>query len=206
MTRALCIIAVATACAVPLHAEVLGPPVDLLEGLETGQVWAQFWGGGETGVNGLIGRGVGGPREVTIAPGTQFWAQTPGRQGMTTLGGGGVGLGGGMQFRQVWVPTACTNINLRAPTEDDIMVPSPSPNADMTRLTRSLALDIPPQPIVQVAVWAIANDPAPARVRGYLLREARASQGALTVDGIMLGAAQLLERAGLDPTAYRMFR
>lgn len=205
MMRPLCLIALLTMYAVAVHAQDLGPPVDLLEGLETGAIWAQFWGGGETGVNGIIGRDVRGPREVTIAPGTQFWAQTPGRQGMTTLGGGGVGLGG-RQFMQVWIPTACTNINLRAPTEDDIMFPSPSPNPDMTRLTRSLALDMPPQPIVQVAVWAIANDPPPSRLLGYLRREARASQGALTVDGIMHGAAQLLERAGLDPAAYRMFR
>ena len=187
------------------HAEALAPPVDLLEGLEEGQIWAQFWGGGDTGVNGVVSRGEGGPRGVRVSPGTQFWAQTGGRQGQTTLGSVNIDLSG-QRYAQVWIPTACTNINRKAPTEKDIMYAYPCPDKDMERLSRSLTLHKPAQPIIQIAVWAVANDPPARQLGGYLRRQVRLLEGALTTQDIMTGAARLLEAAGLDPAGYRMFR
>ena len=159
----------------------LGPPVDLLDGLESG------------------------PRGVDVSPGTQFWAQTSGRQGQTSLGRTQVDLSG-QQYAQVWIPTACTNFNLRAPTEEHVMDAYPCPNADMARLCDVPALWGFSRPSIQLAVWAVANDPSPARLRGYLRDQARASEGTLTVAGIVDGAAALLGNAGLEPGKYAMFR
>jgi len=189
----------------PAGAEVLGPPVELISGLESGRIWAQFWGAGDTGVSGIVGRGEGGPSGVTIAPGTQFWAQTSGRQGQSSLGSSNVNLSN-RSYMQVWVPTACTNIGRPEPTADDVMVPSPCPNEDMARLSRSLVLQGAEQPMVQVAVWAVANDPPARALRGYLREMVNQSDGALTADDIMQGAADLVLRAGLEPSDYRMFR
>jgi hypothetical protein len=185
-------------------ADTLTPPVELLEGLRTGQIQAEFRGGGDTGVWGYIQRGETGPSGVTIAPGTQFWAQAGGRQGQAGIGGGGGGLTDS-RYAQIWIPTACTNFNLRAPTEDDVMVASASPSPDMTRLCAVTALARPPQAMVQVAVWAVANDPPRQRLSSYLRGQAAASEGALTVQAILEGAAQLLVTAGLDPADYRLF-
>ena len=188
-----------------LHADIPGPPVDLLDGLDSGQVWAQFWGGGDTGVNGVIGRGEGGPSGVSIRPSTQFWAQTGGRQGQTSLGRTSVNLSSNT-FAQVWIPTACTNINRPAPTEEDVMEPFPCPNMDMETLCSLSELPDAPRPAVQVAVWAIANNPTYTRVRRYVREAARDSEGRLSVDSIMTGAARLLEATGLEPSEFRMYR
>jgi len=207
MTRvAVAVMGIAILCA-QAGAEPVAPAVELVHGLQTGQVWAQFWGGGDMGVNGLIGRGDDGPGEVIIRPGTQFWAQTGGRQGQTSLGRSSVNLSG-QNYRQVWIPTACTNINLRAPTQSDVMVASPCPNEDMERLSRSLVFSDAPRPMVQVAVWAVANDPRPTdmRLKRYITQQARRSRGALTPPDIIDGAAALLLDARLSPESYRMFR
>ncbi|MDI9584806.1 MAG: hypothetical protein QM473_11345 [Acidobacteriota bacterium] len=197
----LCILAAGMAWSAPQ----LGPPVDLLEGLERGQIWAQFWGGGDTGVNGVVGRGETGPRGVDISPGTQFWAQTTGRQGQTSLGRTQVDLSS-QRYARVWIPTACTNFNLLAPTEEHAMNAFPCPSEDMARLCALPELWGFPRPSIQLAVWAIANDPPPARLRGYLRDQVRASDNALTEGGIVSGAATLLANAGLDPVRFAMFR
>lgn len=178
--------------------------VELLRGLEEGRIWAQFWGGGDTGVHGRIGPNAGGPDTVTIEPGTQFWAQTSGRQGQTSLGRSQVGLQG-TGFAQVWIPTACTNFNLRAPTEDDVMFAYACPNDDMARLAGLPGLLGYPRPSVQLAVWAIANDPPLTRLKTYLRDQVSASAGELTQAQVMEGAVELLSRAGLEPEAFRMF-
>lgn len=187
-------------------AEPLAPPVELIEGLQSGQIWAQFWGAGDTGVAGVVGRGEGGPSSVTVAPGTQFWAQASGRQGQTSLGSSRINLGGGSPYAQVWIPTACTNIGRPEPTAEDVMIASACPNEDMARLSRSLALEGIDRPMVQVAVWAVANDPPARSLRRYLSEQVRLADGALTAGEIMHGAAELLRTSGLDPAAYRMFR
>jgi hypothetical protein len=188
-------------------ADTLGPPVDLIQGLATHQIYAQFWGGGDLGVNGIIGRGQNGPAGVTVSPGTQFWAQLPGRQGQTGLGRTSLDLST-RRYAQVWIPTACTNINLQAPTETDVMLAAACPNQDMERLSSYLADNAAPRPSVQVAVWAVANDPPPMypALSQYILAQAQLSEGKLTPLGIMTSAAGLMQAAGLMPTAYRLVR
>jgi hypothetical protein len=199
----LIVLLLAVPCTLWAAAE-LGPPVELLDGLERGLVRAAFWGAGDTGVMGAIERDEGGPSSVTIAPGTQFWAQTAGRQGQASVGTTRASLTGA--FAQVWVPTACTNLGRPAPTARDVMVPSPCPNADMERLCRTVVLGSEPRAAIQVAVWAVANDPPYWKLRGYLAEQSDLSDGALTPEGIMDGAARLLQRAGRDPGDFRMFR
>lgn len=199
------ILCVSLACVGLVAAEPVAPPVELIEGLQSGQIWAQFWGAGDTGVSGVVGRAEGGPGGVTVAPGTQFWAQASGRQGQTSLGSSRIDLGSSA-YAQIWIPTACTNIGRPAPTAEDIMVPSPCPSRDMARLSRSLVLEGIHRPMVQVAVWAVANDPPARALRRYLAEQVKLAEGSLTADDIMYGAADLLRISGLDPAAYRMFR
>lgn len=188
-------------------AEVLAPPVELVEGLRTGQIYAQFVGGGDLGVSGRIERGEGGPSSVYVAPGTQFWAQQPGFQGQSSLGSTSVNLAG-RRFSQVWIPTACTNLNLAAPTEKEVMVAFPCPNPDMALLADSVPLGVAPRPAIQVAVWAIANDPPKGHsvLLAYVNGQSAASQGRFTPAGIFQSAAKLLADAGLAPERYRLFR
>jgi len=186
-------------------ADTLTPPVELLEGLRSGQIKAEFRGAGDSGVTGIITRGEAGPSGVVVAPGTQFWAQGGGRQGLASISGSQADLSG-ERYAQVWVPTACTNFGLRAPSDKDVMVPSPAPSADMARLCRAATLAQPPRALVQVAVWAVANDLPLQRLATYLRGQAAASDGELTPRAILDGAANLLLAAGLDPAEYRMFR
>jgi hypothetical protein len=198
----LVVVLLAAPCTLWARAE-LGPPVELLDGLARGLIRATFQGAGDTGVVGTIERDEGGPGSVTIAPGTQFWAQTAGRQGQAAVGTTRASLS--QPFAQVWVPTACTNIGRPAPTERDVMIAYACPDADMERLCRSVVLASEPRASIQVAVWAIANDPPYGQLRGYLAEQSELSGGALTPEGIMEGAARLLQRAGRDPADFRMF-
>ena len=187
------------------HCEVLAPPVELLAGLQSGAIQAEFRGAGDDGVTGVLTRDEGGPSGVLIAPGTQFWAQAGGSQGMSSTRGTRGDLTT-TRYAQVWIPTACTNIGLRAPGENDVMVPSASPNPDLVALCHAAALADVPHAMIQVAVWAVANDPPRPRIAGYLRQQAADSDGTLTQGGIMEGAAQLILCAGLEPGAFRVFR
>ncbi len=85
------------------------------------------------------------------------------------------------------------------------MEPFPCPNMDMETLCSLSELPDAPRPAVQVAVWAIANNPTYTRVRRYVREAARDSEGRLSVDSIMTGAARLLEATGLEPSEFRMY-
>ncbi len=183
---------------------------DLLEALEQGTVWAEFRGTGDLGVDATIGRQRGSPDYVTIAPGTQFWAQAGGRQGQTTLGWVPIDLSGQAVVR-LRIPTACTNINRPAPTPDDILFPEPCPDERMAVLCGLIQLNQYDLNVVQLAVWAVANNPTSRSIRRQLNEmvseevtsvENRREQGARLLDA----AAALLERANLDPADFRMFR
>ena len=80
---------------------------DLLVSLERGEVWAQFRGAGESAIQGVVGRSAYGPGSLTISPGTQFWGQRPGVQGMTTLGAVHIDLSQ-QRLASVRIPAACT--------------------------------------------------------------------------------------------------
>jgi hypothetical protein len=183
---------------------------DLLQALQEGTISAEFRGTGDLGVDAVIGRNPGGPGFVTISPGTQFWAQTPRRQGMTTLGWVPVDLSS-QSVVQLRIPTACTNINLRAPDAEDEMFPAPPPDLRLATLAGLVQPDEDNIHAVQLAVWAVANNaPRHAVLRQveYMLDtdfvDDDARQAAF--DALVPTAAALLHRASLEPTAYRLFR
>jgi hypothetical protein len=73
--------------------------VDLLQGLQLGLLRAEFRGNGESSVWARVWVARGGPTEVTVAPGTQFWPVANARGGaggeaFAQLGRGGFGGGG----------------------------------------------------------------------------------------------------------------
>ncbi|HJN17712.1 MAG TPA: hypothetical protein QGH10_19595, partial [Armatimonadota bacterium] len=160
--------------------------MDLVQALELGLVDAEFRGNGGQSVIGEIWGTPGGPRTLTIAPGTQFWAQLGGIggnqrggiggnnrgggvQGMGALGGGTINLGQNLQAR-VEIATACTNIGMREPGRRDVMVATRCPD---DRVAKVAALATGPDvshPVYQLAVWAIANDPPREMVDKYVTK------------------------------------
>lgn len=183
-----------------------GRPVNLLEGLRDGTLWAEFRGTGGASVSGVIGAPPGGPRLVQIPSGTQFQAQLPGRQGMSALGSLHIDLGE-QRLAQVIVPTACTNLGWAEPTPDDVLVPLPCPDVRLARLAAVLDLHPTSQPVAQLAVWALSDNPPLALVQPYLVQQAPGFDLAAYAErrAIVQQAAQLLGAAGLEPAGFRMF-
>jgi hypothetical protein len=181
-------------------------PVNLLEGLRDGTLFAQFRGAGASGVSGVIGGPGLGAQQVQIPSGTQFQAQLPGRQGMSALGSLNIDLGE-QRLAQVMIPAACTNLGLPEPTPDDVMIPRPCPDARLARLAAVLDLRPTPQPVAQVAVWAISDNPPATMLQPYLLEQAPGFDLAAYAQrrAILQQAAQLLGAAGLEVGAFRMF-
>jgi hypothetical protein len=183
-------------------------PMDLLQALQQGRVEAVFYGNGDQSVRGRIRGSPFGPNQLYVPPGTQFWAQQPGFQGMTTLGYVPIDL----QTRPiayVQIPTACTNLNLPAPTPYHIMVPTPCPDARMAALCHTIGRTRVDRASVQLAVWAVANDPAWEDVAGYAESHVRGEDEeavAEAVAGLRETAAALLTAAGLEPTRFVMFQ
>ncbi len=183
---------------------------DLLQALDEGTIWAEFYGTGDLGVDATIGRNPGGPKFVAIAPGTQFWAQRGGRQGQSTLGWVPVDLSKNAVVH-LRIPTACTNISRRAPTPEDEMFPEACPDDRMARLCAVVIPEHDEINVAQLAVWAVANNPsrrALQRQEQYMVDEQITDPEARTAafEKLLSSAAELLERADLKPSKFRMFR
>ncbi len=183
---------------------------DLIDALEDGTIWAEFRGTGDLGVDAVIGRHPGGPSHVVVAPGTQFWAQTGGRQGMSTIGWVPVNLSETAVAR-LTIPTACTNISRLAPEPRHQLYAVRCPDERMRLLCARVNIERDDPGAVQLAVWAIANDP-PLRT---LSRHWESIIETEITDDAMLAAEQkrlleeawgLLLRADLAPEGFRMFR
>ena len=181
--------------------------VDLLAALESGQVWAQFWGAGPTAVQGTVGRSPYGPQSVTVSPGTQFWGQRQGVQGMSTWGSVPIDLSE-QRIAHVRIPAACTNIGLRTPTPADRMVPARCPDMRMARLATVIGKRKPSHPAAQLAVWAVANNPPRGAIDQYLHDTVSAQQPGATMkrEKLVSTAVSLLREAGLSPSQFRMFQ
>jgi len=179
-------------------------PLNLIAGLNSGQLWAEFRGAGDRAVTGTIGRTVDTPLEVSIPAGTQFWAQAGGRQGQANFGGLPVDLTHST-VAQVTLHTCCTNIGLPEATPDDIMIPVVCPDARLARLLSLPGINNQPHMAVQTAVWVVANDPRSAEVRRVLRKEPGVGSSAFAAE-MMSAAAGLLQAAGLDPASFRLYR
>lgn len=181
--------------------------VDLRQALLRGEVWAQFRGWGQGAVRGTIGRSAYGPQQLSIGPGMQFQAQRRGVQGMMTLGQTHVDLRH-QSVAQVIIPAVCTNLGWRSPTAADILIPVKRPNsrlADVAAVAsrRRLAL-----PVVQLAAWAVANNPPRADIERYLNEVVAGIQAPpqLEKGRLLQQAADLLRAAKLTPAEFRMFQ
>ncbi|MCD6361250.1 MAG: hypothetical protein J7M38_10330 [Armatimonadetes bacterium] len=182
-------------------------PMDLIAAIQQGKIQAEFYGNGDQSVRGRIRTRPFGPDEVYVQPGTQFWAQQEGLQGMTTVGWVPIDLRN-RRFVFVDIPTACTNYNLPAPTRWTRMIPHPCPSPAMAALTETAGTLKPRQAVIQLAVWAIANNPSWEKIVG--LAEARAegdTDEERAADALVMRrqAAELLAAAGVAPEQFRMF-
>ena len=192
---------------VAMGVAVAGEPMELLAALREGKVEATFYGNGDESVRGRIRATGNQPDQVYVEPGTQFWAQQDGLQGMTTLGFVPIDLRG-RRYVYVTIPAACTNYDLPAPGRWDRMSAHPSPSREMVLLSTAVGDLQPPRGVVQIAVWAVANNPTWEQVVGYAQGRAggdtdeELAANALAMRGL---AAQLLANAGVDPSAFRMF-
>ncbi len=183
-------------------------PMGLLDALATGQVEAVFYGNGDQSVRGRIRRSPFGPQRIIVEPGTQFQAQQPGLQGMTTVGWVPIDLSR-RAVAYVDIPTACTNYNLPAPTRQHRMIAVPPPAPEMVVLTEYIARVNPPRAVAQLAVWAIANNPHWEAVAGYVKQQVSATDEGEQDRLATLcrrQAAQLLWECGLNPARFAMFQ
>ena len=183
-------------------------PVDLMDALEQGQIQATFYGNGDQSVRARLRSAPYGPNEVYVTPGTQFWAQRGGLQGMTTLGYVPIDLSR-RPMVYVEIPTACTNLDLPAPTGYDIMIPTRCPDERMAALSGVIGRLGPRRHVAQLAVWAIANDPPWEDVEDYAMSHCKAKgdeAGEAEAVALRDRAALLLQYAGLEPAEFAMFR
>jgi hypothetical protein len=200
--------ALAVLMAMPAAAELEPEPIDLLDALGTGRIDATFYGNGDESVKGRIRRTPFGPEKIFIAPGTQFWAQREGLQGMTTLGWVPIDLSRS-HVDYVTIPTACTNWGLPAPTRHDRMNPVCCPEPRMAALSEQVGRMHPPQPVAQIAVWVIANNPTWEQIEGLVLADAKAEtpeERAAIAETWRQQAGHLMHEAGINPRKYRVFR
>ena len=105
---------------------------------------------------------------------------------------------------QVTLASCCTNLGLPEASSDDIMVAVACPDTRLSRLMSLPAIEDRPHAAVQVAVWAIANNPRPNEVRRVLRQEPDAE--AAFADQMIVLAADLVRQAGLEPQEFRLFR
>jgi len=192
----------------PAEAQQEPAPMDLLDALGTGKIDASFYGNGDESVKGRIRRSAFGPEKIVVSPGTQFWAQQDGLQGMTTLGWVPIDLTRS-HIEYVTIPTACTNYDLPAPTTHDRMFPVCCPEPRMAALSEQVGRMHPPQTVAQIAVWAVANNPEWSEIEGLVLADIAAEdpeERAETAESYRQHAAHLMREAGLNLSKYRMFR
>jgi len=207
MRARIAVIVVALMALTALEAWATREPMDLLTALKQGKIQATFYGNGDESVRGRIRSNPYGPDQIYVPPGTQFWAQQPGRQGMTTLGYVPIDLSR-QPMVYVEIPTACTNLDLVAPTGYDIMVPTACPDARMAALCNEIGRLGPRRQVAQLAVWAIANDPPWENVEDYAMSYCKGTEEQKAAEALRLRdrAALLLGYAGLDADEFAMFR
>lgn len=184
-----------------------GPPLDLMQGLRSGQLWAQFRGAGDRSVSGVVGNNQPFGQRVSIPSGQQFYAQRPGLQGMMGLGSLQFDLGP-QEARPVMLAAVCTALNLPSPTPEDILIPVPCPDPRLASVARVVDLRPVPQPVAQLAAWAISNNPPLFALEGYLAETVPGTDyfAALQRREVVVQAAVLLADAGVAPAAFQMFR
>jgi len=182
----------------------LAEPVDLIAGLNSGQLWAEFRGAGDRTVTGTVGRTGDAPLDVSIPAGTQFWAQAGGRQGQSTFGNRQIGLND-VKVAQVSLHTCCTNLGLPEAGPADVMVPVACPDTRLARLLGLPGIEGQPHMAVQAAVWAVANDSRRAEVWRALRQEPAVGSATFANEMVTLGA-DLMRQAGLTPESFRLFR
>lgn len=166
----------------------------------TGDAWAQYGGVGAYG--GAYGGSEGGRR-----PRFGQGAGGGGRQGMMGSTSTTTRLGLANTAR-VTIPTLCMDLGRPAPTPRDALVLLPPTHPTLIRFAQVLDTQHPAHPAAQVALWALTDDPPVAAAQRYLLdiipgvAPAQAQQR----QELMSLAKDLLYAAGLQPTAFSMFK
>ena len=189
--------------------------------LEPGtQFWAQLGGGGGFGQGGFGqggrrqgGFGQGGFGQGGFGQGGLFQGgggqRGGGIQGMGALEGGTIDMGEAVV--QITIPTACTNIGLRAPRRGDILIATRCPDQ---RVARVAALAKEPgvaYPTVQVAVWAVANNAPREAIEMYVRKLVKAERKknpeaeVVTIETLLGQAQALLRKAKVDAAGFAMF-
>ncbi|MCX7598282.1 MAG: hypothetical protein N2512_05375 [Armatimonadetes bacterium] len=156
--------------------------------------WRQ-WGGGDYG-GGFGGRGRGGGGR-----GAQ------GRQGMYGMRTTTVALAL-TDVARIVLPAVCMDYGKREPTPADVLVASPPQDARLVRLAAVLDMHPWSQPAVQLAVWAVRSNLSAAAADRYLRQVVPGDTPEIASQRreIVATARALAETAGLETSAFRMFR
>jgi hypothetical protein len=161
-----------------------------------------------------------------IPTGAVFHVAAFNDQGLQQYGGGGNrGGGGGLNQRQamsgssttlvslamnpsttILLPAVCMDYGRPEPRLTDRMAIAP-PNEWQTSLASAIEASRPSQPVIQLAMWAAANNVAPVAVDRYLTTLARARTPVTAPrDDVLAAVWDLLEAAGFDPSSMKMFQ
>ncbi len=106
----------------------------------------------------------------------------------------------------VVLPAVCMDYGRPEPRPTDRMAIAP-PNEWQASLAAAVEASRPSQPVIQLAMWAAANNVAPIAVDRYLTTLARGRTPVASPREQLLAAAwNLLEAAGLDPASMKMFQ
>ncbi len=168
----------------------------------TGGAWAQYGGPGAYGGGGAYGGSEGGRR-----PRFGQGAGGGGRQGMFGSTSTTTRLGLANAVR-VTIPALCMDLGKPAPTHYDALVLLPPLNPTLIRFAQVLDTQHPAHPAAQVALWALTDDPPIAGAQRYLLDIIPGTGTALAQQRqeLMAAARDVLSAAGLQPTAFSMFK
>lgn len=194
--------------------------IDIYSGLAAGTIWANFRGDGDTAIIATVGREPGGPTEVVIPTGAVYHLAALYGPSMQQYGGGGAGLNQRQGMYQmssttinlamtpqatVILPAVCMDYGKPEPTPWDRMAIAP-PNGWQAKLAAAVDSTHPSQPVLQLAMWAAANNVSLAVAARYSRTLARSGQRGFPAGMLLSGARTLLRAAGLDTSAMLMFR
>jgi len=126
---------------------------------------------------------------------------------MMTLGQTPVDLRG-QSIAKVIIPAVCTNLGWRTPTAADIMVPAKHSNIRLASVAAAARRGRVVLPVVQLATWAVANNPRRADIQCYLNEVVAGVQAPpqLEKSRLLQQTADLLRAAKLKPGEFRMFQ
>ncbi|MCC7492744.1 MAG: hypothetical protein IT204_10370 [Fimbriimonadaceae bacterium] len=179
-----------------------GEEITVYEAQQRGLVTARVTGSGLGEVRLSLTRTTNRRLRVIVPAGAYFVCQGGGAQNMVGGRQTTVDLVGSATA-SLSVPASCANMHLDTPNWSTSFAIRPSPEgSELARLMEVIGREQPSEVVAQVAVWAVTDNPTRAELMSTYVTNfggPAASQADLNA------AAQLLRKAGIEPTGKHLF-